>query len=193
MPSVGSSSSSRLGRPARQRASASICCSPPESARPRPLQQCAQHREVVEQLRHRALAAAHDLAHAQVVHDAELRVDVPPLRHVADAEPRAPVHGEPRDVLVLEGDAPAGGPDLPHQRAQQRGLAHAVVAEHAHDLAARDGEIDPVQDRDAAVAGVEAFDLKQGRKSPGRPRARPGWPGCAPWCPRPGCGPGGTR
>ena len=43
---------------------------------------------------------------------------------------------------------------------KQRRLAHAVVAEHADHLVLADREVDPGQNRNAAVAGVEIVDFK---------------------------------
>ena len=55
------------------------------------------------------------------------------------------------------GTRPARGGDQAHERAQEGGLAHAVVAEDADRAAAADFQRDPVQNADAAVARLQAL------------------------------------
>ena len=60
----------------------------------------------------------------------------------------------------IEAHAPAGRRQKAHQRLEQRRLAHAVVAENADELALVDREADPVEDRNAAVAGAQSLDIE---------------------------------
>ena len=59
-----------------------------------------------------------------------------------------------------EADPAGGRRQDADQRPEQRGLAHAVVAEDADEAALGDREADPGQHRDRAVAGVQVFDLE---------------------------------
>ena len=49
--------------------------------------------------------------------------------------------GAAADVGAGEANFAAGQRNLADQRLEQRGLAHAVVAEHADDLVLADGEV----------------------------------------------------
>src|SRR6476620_11960362 len=71
----------------------------------------------------------------QILLDRQQRKNLAALRHEADAGPRALVRFEAGDVVPLKGDRTARYRVLPDHRAQQRGLADAVAAEHAGDLA----------------------------------------------------------
>ena len=68
-----------------------------------------------------------------------------------------------------QGVAPAHlavvGRDFAVQQAQQRGLAGAVAADHAHALAALEGEVDAVQQQRAADAVVDLDQLQQGHRA----------------------------
>jgi hypothetical protein len=58
------------------------------------------------------------------------------------------------------------GPGVPWQQArdgaEQCGLARAVRAQQGHQLAGCDVQIDPVQDADLAVTGMQALDPQKG-------------------------------
>ncbi|MPL89754.1 hypothetical protein SDC9_35796 [bioreactor metagenome] len=118
-------------------------------------------------------------ADLQVLLDAQVREDLPALRHQTDAGAGAGVDRLAEDGVALEADLAAGDLHIAHDRAHQRGLAHAVVAENADHLAAIGVKIDPVQRRDQPVGGRQAGDFKQMRHwpvSPDRfpePRGRP--------------------
>ena len=94
----------------------------------------------------------------QVLVDAEIGEDAPPLRHVADAgcgDPdRSASAWYPVPKIVTR---PSRGGREAHQAAQGRGLAGAVAAEQRGDLAFRDLEADAMQDMALAVIGVQAF------------------------------------
>jgi hypothetical protein len=75
--------------------------------------------------------------------------------HVAEALPHVGVdgHAVPRHIAAVERDEA-------HDGAHRRGLAGAVGAEEADDLAALDGEADVVERDDRAVALDEGVDLE---------------------------------
>ncbi len=100
-------------------------------------------------------------AHAQIVPHREHRKDPPPLRNVTEPHACAGRRSEARKVLAIEPHRAARRRNDAHQRLEERGLAHAVVAEHAENLALRNDDIDALQDRNAAISGAEAADFKQ--------------------------------
>ena len=57
-------------------------------------------------------------------------------------------------------DRAAGERNLADQGLQERRLAHAVMAEHADHFVLADREVDPGQNRNAAIAGVEIVDFE---------------------------------
>src|SRR5262245_13543463 len=73
---------------------------------------------------------------ADVVLDVETAEDRGLLRQIADAEPRALVHRQTRDVVAFELDAATVGLDEPGDHVEHRGLAGAVRAEESYCLAA---------------------------------------------------------
>ena len=79
---------------------------------------------------------------ADVLLDGQAAKDRGFLRQIADAEPRAPVHRQPRDVVAVELDAAAVGLDQPGDHVEHRGLAGAVRPEQADRLAAPDIDAD---------------------------------------------------
>ena len=97
------------------------------------------------------------LAHRQVGEDAAA------LGHVDDAEAHDRVRPQRADRLAVEPDAAAAGPHQAADRAQQRGLARAVGAEDADQLAALDPQRHLLQRADRAVVDREAVDLKHRR------------------------------
>src|SRR5262249_51503238 len=105
-----------------------------------------------------ASLAAHAGArgHDQVLAHREVREYAAALPAVADALPGDWRRGLTRDLGAANADwAPArlGGTE---QRAQKRGLAHAVAAEETHGLASADMEIAPAQHVARAVVAVHA-------------------------------------
>ena len=78
-----------------------------------------------------------DLQHrADVVLDREPAEDRRFLRQIADAEPRALIHRQRRDIVAVEIDAPAIRLDQPGDHVEHRGLAGAVRSQQADRLAA---------------------------------------------------------
>ncbi len=62
--------------------------------------------------------------------------------------------------LATEADAAAARSNEAHQRADGRGLAHAIAAEQRADLAFTYGKIHPEQHGVGAIARLEAGDLQ---------------------------------
>ena len=69
--------------------------------------------------------------------------------------------GRPPIVFAAEGDRPAAGAFDARDRAQRRGLARAVRADDADELALPDFEIDLPHRFDAAVGDLQVLDLEQ--------------------------------
>src|ERR1700729_861836 len=101
-----------------------------------------------------------DCAHPQVIAHAEARKDVPPLRHIPHAGARTPIRLRAGDVSVFQHDPPCGRRNVAHQRTEERGLAHPVVAKDADELPSRDTKTYAPQDRDTAITGSEVADLQ---------------------------------
>ena len=97
-------------------------------------------------------AALLGAAHAQIVVNREAGENLAPLRHITEPQPRATIGLGRGHVVTVKAHKPAGRRQEAHQRLEQRRLAHAVVAENSDELALVDGEADPVEDRNAAVA-----------------------------------------
>src|SRR5260370_40908561 len=60
-----------------------------------------------------------------------------------------------RDLRAAKADAAGRGRQLADHRLEQGRLAHAVVAQDAHELAVHDLETDPEDDRYLLIAGGE--------------------------------------
>src|SRR3984957_6877071 len=99
-------------------------------------------------------------ARPQVIAPAEARKDVPPLRHMPQAAARTPIRLRAGDVSVFQHDPPCGRRNVAHQRTEERGLAHPVVAKDADELPSRDTKTYAPQDRDTAITGSEVADLQ---------------------------------
>ena len=107
-PSEGSSSSSSFGFAIRPRATASICCWPPESVQP---SACLERLDLGEDAELLVglllqLPARHALAIRRAQQDVlahrQAGENAPALRHVADAQPRDRFRAEPLDRLAFE-------------------------------------------------------------------------------------------
>src|ERR1700722_19965263 len=98
--------------------------------------------------------------HPQVVAHAEARKNVPPLRHIPHAGARTSVWLGPGNVSVFQHDPPCSRRKVSHQRPEQRGLAHPVVAKNADELPSCDAEAHAPQDRNTAIAGSKLADLQ---------------------------------
>src|SRR5262249_38886360 len=79
------------------------------------------------------------------------------LRHEADALARTLVRPKAGDVGAIEHDRAGCNRILPNQRAQQRGLADAVAAQHAGHLAGLGLERDAAQRLRRAVEQIDVF------------------------------------
>src|SRR5207248_6892839 len=101
-----------------------------------------------------------------VLLDGELAEDAGLLGEVAQAEAGALVHGELADVLAVEEDLALVGGDLAGGHAEAGGLAGAVGAEQADDLADVHVEIDAVHDLAAAVVLDQPLDFQEGHARP---------------------------
>ena len=100
----------------------------------------------------------------QVLLDGQQREDLAALRHQRDAAPGALDRGQAGDVLALPLDPAGRRPDLAHDGAQRAGLADAVAAEHAGDLADHRGERHPPQRLAGAVVQVDALDTQHAQR-----------------------------
>ncbi|MCY1175799.1 hypothetical protein D9M73_160530 [compost metagenome] len=87
-----------------------------------------------------------------VVGDRQLAEDRGFLRQVADTGASAAVHGLVADIEVVDQYAALFGLDQPDNHVEAGGLAGAVGAEQADDLAAVDGQADVAHDLPALVA-----------------------------------------
>jgi hypothetical protein len=102
----------------------------------------------------------------ELVAHAHLRVQPALLRHVAEARPRGGVH-----PLSAPAHLAAVGREHPEHDPHRRRLAGAVGPDEAEQLAGRDGERDPVERDDVAVAAGEVGQLEHHARSTER---RPG-------------------
>src|SRR5438045_3236338 len=84
-----------------------------------------------------------------------LSLDPAAFRQVRNAMAGAPVRGERVDALATEGDGAGNGPDDAGRHPKRRRLAHAVRTEEHDALASGDRDVDPVEDGDLAVPGVD--------------------------------------
>ncbi len=69
----------------------------------------------------------------------------------------APLDVHPREVRPLE-DHPPRGPQEPHRRHKQRGLAGAIRANHRHDLSFLDRQRDVSDGLHLAIGDTDIFD-----------------------------------
>src|SRR6185295_969112 len=99
----------------------------------------------------------------QILLDRQQRKNLAALRHEADSGPRALVRFEAGDVMTLQRDRTARYRVLPDHRAQQRGLADAVAAEHAGHLARLGRQRDAAQRLRRAVVEADVVDLQHWR------------------------------
>jgi hypothetical protein len=97
---------------------------------------------------------------------AHLRVQPALLRHVAEARARRGV-----DPPAAPAHLAAVGREHAEHDPHRRGLAGAVGSDEAEELARRDGERDPVERDDVAVAAGEVGQLEHPARSTGRRRS----------------------
>ena len=108
------------------------------------------------------------LAAREVLGNGEAAEDTAAAGHGDQASLDAGRRAERGDVLPIEGDGTAGGGEEAADDSQDRGLAGAVGAEQRDQVALRDVEVDPEQDRDPPVGGGDGRDGQQGGGSAGR-------------------------
>ena len=133
-------------------------------------------------------------AHEQVVADAHGREEPPSLGHVGDACRQHFVGLGRRQFLPIEPDRPAGGAHDARNRSHQRGLAGAIGADQAGDLACLDGKLHAPKHRHVAIPGVHAGNFEQRLShwpplllrsaGPGRPGSRADRARSFPACPK---------
>ena len=111
----------------------------------------------------------------QVLLDRERREHEPLLRHPAQARLAAAIGRQRGEVLAAPAHRAAAHAREPHQRDQQRRLAHAVAPEQREAVAFVQRERDVFQHDAVAVARGDAVDRQQlshAAPRPGTPRAR---------------------
>ena len=103
-------------------------------------------------------------AHLEVLQHRHLGKDDAALRDVGQAARQHLIGPEARDVLAVEHDAAAGRVHEAHHGLEGGGLARAVGADDADDLAAAHVERDVMQDVDLAVPGGQMLRGEDGRR-----------------------------
>jgi hypothetical protein len=86
------------------------------------------------------------------------------LERARDAELGDPVRLEPDDVPPVEEDVAAVGRVDPGDEVEERRLPGAVGADHAHDLALVDPEVEPVDHLQPSEGLAHALELEQGHQ-----------------------------
>src|SRR5574341_383645 len=102
-------------------------------------------------------------AHLEVLEDGHLRQHDAPLRHIGKPARQNLVGAEARDVLAVEHDAPARGPDEAHDGLEGGGLARAVGTDDADHLARAHLDGDVVEDGHLAVARSQPLGAQEHR------------------------------
>ena len=104
----------------------------------------------VEQvLPERALAAADPVGDEEVLARRHADEQLDALERARDPEPRPLVRRHAREVVAVEGDRAAVGPEQPEQAVEERGLARAVGPDEPDELARADLEAHVVERGDA--------------------------------------------
>ncbi len=159
-PSSGSSSSSSLGFSTSARATASICCSPPESWWPRLAARSAKPREQRVDALRRPRPRPGD--GGQVLVDGQRLEDVALLRHPADARGGAPVRRQAREVLRRRARCgPARRRVTPTSVSSSVVLPVPLRPSSASDCPCVEREVDALDDDGLAVAGAQVLDAQQ--------------------------------
>ena len=107
-----------------------------------------------------------DEADAKIFEDGHVGENFSALRDIADALPGAAVGRQCGERLVVERDGAGTGPQQAHDAFQQGGLADAVAAHEANDLADRHVQVDVPQHLAVAVTDAQAVDGKHDRLTP---------------------------
>ena len=163
-PSEGSSNMISSGAPIRQRAIASICCSPPESVPAGLARALGEHRK---QRQHavavlpraaRARGSMAPISRFSATDSSETPGALPPPGRCRDRRRDGSAsrqYPSPRKTI-----RPRGRGSMPAMRPDQRGLARAVGADDGDDRALFDVERHAVERLDVAIKHVEVFDLQ---------------------------------
>ena len=173
-PSEGSSSSSTRGRAISARPIESIWRSPPESEAASCVRRSRRGgKSSYMSLRAAASRASPEAAEAQVLLGRELGDHAATLGHVREPAPGDVLDRDTEDLLAVEPHVSAARALEPGDRAQQRGLARAVGAQHGRDAALIDGERDSIHGAHGPVVGRELLDLQECHRAqaPSPPRA----------------------
>src|SRR5439155_11756708 len=104
----------------------------------------------------------------KVLERAEAREDAHLLERAPDPQARHAMWRGVGQVAAAEQHATAVGRKVAGDAVEERGLARAVRADEAHQLARLDDEIDLIDGRDAEEALDEAADLQQRHQRAGR-------------------------
>src|SRR5262249_43614055 len=99
----------------------------------------------------------------QVVAHRQLAKHLQRLERAAHAAARELERRHAGDVLAAELHVAGGRADLPEDRVEERGLAAAVRADHADDLARADGEADAIHRADGAIVLDAILHLQEWR------------------------------
>ena len=161
-----------------QAASARRCFQPPDSE---PASWLFRPASLSSNLLHAAAAVGQRVEpgdEVQVLLDRQVFVEAEALGHVADLE--LDRRGLGQDIEAEAGAATAIGLQQSAEHADGRGLAAAVGAEEAPDLARRHLERDAVDDGTIAETFRQAFDIDRERRIHGIGLASIGWPGLRP-------------
>ncbi len=165
-PRLSSSIISSFGRPARARARASICCSPPDINPARRSMIAASAGNGRERLFDR-FVVSRSCGEAEVLAPGESEEEGPVLGHVGHAalhERECDSRAVPRSTeRLIDSEHPRRPSDAREQarRGEERGgLAGSVGPEQRDDLAGVDAQVDVVHDGNASIPGREVAQLE---------------------------------
>jgi len=85
------------------------------------------------------------LENANVLRDGEIEEHIGALRNIPEPGPRPLPERKPRNVHAPERDLPGSRCELPGDGAEERALARAARADHAHDAAGLHADVDAVE------------------------------------------------
>jgi hypothetical protein len=96
-------------------------------------------------------------AHREIFHHRELRKNMPPLRHIADAGAGAAMCGGCGHISAIEGDLAARKLLYARDGVEQSAFAHAVAADERHGTATLDAHVDIPQHLALAIGRGYGF------------------------------------
>jgi hypothetical protein len=108
----------------------------------------------------------HALGDLDVFHHRKVGKNHPAFGHVAQSEAHDAMRRPAGHIGAGEQHAAAARTRETDDRAQGRGLAHAVSPEHRGDLSRGHIEVDTLQDMAATVIGMEGFEAQHYPVSP---------------------------